>query len=326
MDLIAEIGGNHKGNFDLAKELVVDACLSKANIIKLQLYSANALVNKGADSDRHRHFRKFELTKKQYLILISIIKSSGKKFCASVWDPEMFSWVIPHVDVIKIGSGDITCLPLIEKLLDYKKDIVLSSGLCSEDEVDFVYSWISERVSPQFLREKVTLMQCTSMYPIPNKEANLQVLTSFSSKYKCKIGYSDHTMGLDAIMQAISMQVDSIEYHYTLDKADTSFRDNLVSLEKADVEILHLYISKIFVLLGSPIKSPTRTEIESNHITSFRRGCYAKKDLKKGQKIRQSDIIFQRPFLENSLSPMFFQENKKEYLIKSDIKAGQIIY
>jgi N,N'-diacetyllegionaminate synthase len=325
MEFIAEIGGNHKGDFGLAKKLVEDACMSKSTAIKLQLYSANGLVSRKADPTRFDHFTTFELSKDEYIELIQMIKSSGKKFCASVWDESMFDWVLPYIDVLKIGSGDFNCLPIIQEVLSYEKEIILSTGLCFKNEVDQVYSWIKSRVSSEFLREKVTLMQCTSMYPIPANEVNLSVVDSYRASYDCKVGYSDHTLGNEALQLAIAMQVDSIEYHYTLNKADSSFRDNLVSLERDDVEYLNLYWAKVSQLRGYNEKRPTKSELDSNHVYSFRRGCYAKRDLYSGEIISSNDVLFRRPFVKNSLSPTTFVSENSEYKVKTKIKKGDII-
>ncbi|MDG1707544.1 MAG: N-acetylneuraminate synthase family protein [Emcibacteraceae bacterium] len=325
MELIAEIGGNHKGNWSQALELVSDACKSSSDVIKLQLYSADGLVSKNTDKIRHEHFKQFELSKNEYIELFKLIKKSGKKVCASVWDVNMLHWALPFIDVVKIGSGDFTYLPLVLELLSYKKEVIISSGLSTADEVDKVMGFIQSNVTEEYFCSNITLMQCTSMYPIPHKEANLEVINSFKQKYDCKIGYSDHTMGIDALKTAIAIGVDSVEFHYTLNKADNSFRDNLVSLERLEVEKLKLFISNIDTLKGSKQKKPTDSEISSNHVYSFRRGCYAKRDLSKGEVIKSSDIMFLRPHGPGCLSPLYFDSKLKTYVVTSDVKKGEVI-
>jgi len=307
---IAEIGGNHKGDFELAKSIVKDCLLSEADIIKLQLYSADGLVNEKYDPNRHQHFKKFELTKTQYIKLAKMIKDEGKLFCASVWDLQMMDWIKEYVDVWKIGSGDFTSLPIIKNVLKENKLTILSTGLCNIHEVDEVMNYCNKNC----LSENIILMQCTSMYPIPDSEANLSVVNLYKEKYGIKVGYSDHTMGCDALKIALSMGVAAVEFHYTLNKADTSFRDNLVSLNRLDVNELHHWKEKVYLFMGNQKKSPTTSELNNQHISSFRRGVYANRKIKKGEIINLNDIVLLRPYIEGGLSPL---ELVEEFKLKS---------
>lgn len=324
-EFIAEIGGNHKGDFTLATKLVTEACESGSDVIKLQLYTAKGLVNEKYDLTRFNHFKKFELKKEEYIALAKIVKASGKKFCASIWDIKMFDWIIDYVDIIKIGSGDFTYLPLIKQLLKLEKEIILSTGLCNEVEVKEVMTFIKKNTTSDFFKNYITIMQCTSMYPIPENESNLNVINNFKNNYNCKIGYSDHNIGMDALKIALDMGVNSIEFHFTLNKADTTFRDNLVSLETDDVKALKLYEKKTITIKGSHIKKPSDSEIESGHNLSFRRGCYAKRSITKGEIINEDDIIFLRPYIENSLSPLFFNTSNKKLKVLKDLEKLEVI-
>jgi N,N'-diacetyllegionaminate synthase len=323
---IAEIGGNHQGDFAKARELVKSACNSKSDIIKFQLYSADGLVNESYDKQRFEHFQKFELSKAEYLELFDIVKNSKKKLCASVWDPKMFNWAIDKLDIIKVGSGDFTCLPLILELIEFDKPIILSTGLCNQQEVDIVLKSLIDKMGQCRFNKQIGILQCTSMYPIPEIEANLNVMNFFKQSYACKVGYSDHTIGLDALKLAISLSADYIEYHFSLNPADTSFRDNLVSLTPHEIDLIYLYAKKVSVLLGSSQKKPTITEITSNHVNSFRRGCYAKKNLIKGQQITKDDLVFKRPYLEGALSPLIFKSKFSSYVLSKDFEKNELIY
>lgn len=314
---IAEIGGNHKGDFHLAKKIVSDCIKSNVDVIKLQLYSANGLVNSKYDPNRHSHFKNFELTQQQYITLAKMIKNSGKLFCASVWDLNMLDWISPYVDIWKIGSGDFTSLPIISDVLRKNKLTILSTGLCSDDEIKKVVNYCIEKHQ----RKKILLMQCTSMYPIPDNEANLAVIENYKKNYDIKIGYSDHTLGIDALKVSISMGVDAVEFHYTLNRADTSFRDNLVSLNSLDVNELALWREKNYILKGTHNKKPTESEISNGHVDSFRRGVYVNRKIKKGEKVNFNDLILLRPYVPGGLSPIdldkdisFIAEKDYDYL------------
>ena len=297
---IAEIGGNHMGDYEKAKQLVENCIKTDVEVIKLQLYTAKGLVNEKYDNVRHHHFKKFELTKDEYIKLAKLIRSSGKQFCASVWDIDMMDWISDYVDIWKIGSGDFTSLPLISKVLDHGKPTILSTGLSNFNEVKKVieYCTLNHDIN------QLLLMQCTSMYPIPDSEVNLSVINTYKDNFNVSLGYSDHTIGIDALKSSLSMNIEAVEFHYTLNKTDTSFRDNLVSLDYNDVRELSVWRDKVSLYMGSSIKCPTLSEISSGHINSFRRSVYANKKIKKGEIINTEDIILLRPFMNGSLSPL----------------------
>ena len=133
--LIAEIGGNHEGDFGYAKRLTKLAIDSDADVVKFQMYSGNTLVNPVEAPDRHKHFKKFELSKQQYIELAEMVTQAGKMFMASIWNVEMIDWVDKYNPIYKIGSGDLLTWPLLAHLATRNKPIILSTGLATEEEV-----------------------------------------------------------------------------------------------------------------------------------------------------------------------------------------------
>ena len=133
--LIAEIGGNHQGSFEKAKEICELAINSGANCVKFQLYTAENLVNKTLAQDRFEHFQKFELTKDEHIYLAKRCLDSGVDYTASVWDLEMFEWIEPYLNFIKVGSGDLTAYNFLKEFSKTNKPIVLSTGLSFKKEV-----------------------------------------------------------------------------------------------------------------------------------------------------------------------------------------------
>ena len=115
---IAEIGGNHEGDFEYAKRLTSLAISSGADAVKYQIYTGNTLVSSMEDPERNSHFKKFELTNEQYLELIRMVDTGNALPMASVWDKNMLSWVDPILPIHKVGSGDLTCYPILEMLLE----------------------------------------------------------------------------------------------------------------------------------------------------------------------------------------------------------------
>ena len=298
---IAEIGGNHEGNYDEALRLTQLAIDCNVDAIKFQIYSGGTLVNKNIDEQRHAHFKKFELSVDEYKSLSLICASNDIAFLASVWDQELFDTFIPDMPLIKIGSGDANCFPFIEKLMFFQKPLLISTGLCSLDEVDEIVNFV-DSVDPCFRQQNLLcLLQCTSMYPIPFEEANLSVVDLYRNRYGVPVGYSDHTVGTIALELAISRGVDVIEFHFTDSRISRTFRDHQVSLLPSEVLQLNDYEFKVNELMGTQQKNPTRSEEASGHLTSFRRSVYASRTILKGQRITNDDLILLRPSVDSSL-------------------------
>jgi N,N'-diacetyllegionaminate synthase len=133
--IIAEIGGNHEGNFDYAKKLLCDAADSGAHAVKFQTYVGDKIVSKVEGETRNKHFKKFELSNEQWLELIDLAQKEGIMFMSSVWDLDSLELVDPHVSVHKIGSGDLTNYPLIEKILAKEKPTLFSTAMATMEEV-----------------------------------------------------------------------------------------------------------------------------------------------------------------------------------------------
>lgn len=292
--LIAEIGGNHQGDFEKACELTKMAIESGAQAIKFQIYYADTLVSQRESEDRHKHFKKFELTHSQHLELAKMVKESGRMYSASIWDEESISVFAEHLDFIKIGSGDLTAYNLLKKFAELSKPIIISTGLSNLEEIIACVQFLRSCNDYYTKKESLTLLQCTSMYPISLSDVNLNVLKQYES-LNCLIGYSDHTKGIDALQQAVSAGVDVLEFHFTDDKTNDSFRDHQVSLDLNDVWSLKEYIRKVNVILGIGDKHPLQIEISSEHVRTFRRSIYLRRDVPKGAVFTEDDLITLRP-------------------------------
>lgn len=304
--LIAEIGGNHEGDFAIAKELLYSALNTECDVVKFQIYTGDTLVNPKLSPDRNKHFKKFELSIDQYHELAEITEAHGKEFNASIWDIKLFEQFEKYLKFIKIGSGDMTNYPLLRQMAATELPIVLSTGLSTFKEVKDVISFLTKESEIYQNKRNLCVLQCTSMYPIPNSEANLNVLSNYSS-LGVDIGYSDHTTGSNALVTAYTLGARTLEFHFTLNNLRSrSFRDHKVSLSEFDVAELIQRLNEVDVLLGSPNKSPTESELESGHINSFRRGIYLNKKLCKGEIVNFEDLVFLRP--EVGLSARYFEQ------------------
>lgn len=293
--VIAEIGGNHEGDFEYAKYLTKLAAQSGADAVKFQIYTGGTLVNKKYDPKRYKHFKKFQLKKHEYIELAILCKKLGTNFMASVWDLDAISYIDKYIQIYKIGSGDLTSYNLIKKFLKTSKPIIISTGLAKFKEVKEVINFINS-TDPNYINEKkIALLQCTSMYPIPDKDANLNVINLYKEKFGIDVGYSDHTEGSLAIEVAVAMGAEIIEVHFTDSRENKSFRDHKVSLTKDELKKFIRYIKKVKTLKGSSIKKPTLSEENNNHVQSFRRAIYPVKSLPRGHIIKEKDLVTRRP-------------------------------
>ena len=305
--LIAEIGGNHEGDFGVAKELLFSALETDVETVKFQIYTGDSLVNKVLSPDRNLHFKKFELSIDQYKELAELTISKGKDFNASVWSYDLFLEFKNYLSFIKIGSGDLTNYPLIEKFCQHKKPIFISTGLSYFSEVENVVKFIESQNEFYKQPENICVLQCTSMYPINNSDVNLAVLNRYSN-FKYSVGYSDHSIGHNALLYAYIMGAKILEFHFTLESLRNTkeFRDHRVSLINDEVNILTKKISEFDLMLGSDIKEPLNIELKNNHEKTFRRAIYFNKNLSAGHIVQKEDLIYLRPF--EGISPENFKD------------------
>lgn len=291
--LIAEIGGNHEGDFDYAQRLTNLAIDSGADFIKYQIYTGDSLVNPIEGEVRNKHFKKFELTREQHIQLAEKCSKNNVGYMASVWDIDAFEWIDPYISVYKIGSGDLTAYPVIEQIAKKGKPIILSTGLSYEAEVLDAVKFI-QSVNPIYTsREYLAILQCTSMYPIPPKDANLNVMHRFRELMDVAIGYSDHTEGAKALEIAYAMGAEILEFHFTDNREGKTFRDHKVSLTNQEVKDLAENLRTISALSGAYEKKPL--QVEGDHLTTFRRALYPAQDITINTVINRSHLVSLRP-------------------------------
>ena len=293
--LIAEIGGNHEGDAVYARELTKLAIQSNVDVIKYQIYSGSKLVNKKIAPERTQHFKNFELDQEIHIELAQLCLKNNIAYSASIWDETIIDWIDPYLSFYKIGSGDLTAYPLLEKIAQKQKPIVLSTGLSSLEEIREAVKYIESINSFYKKCNNLAILQCTSLYPNADEDVNLNVIKTLTGTFKNPIGYSDHTTGTDALRVAYSMGAKILEFHFTDTIENKTFRDHFVSLTPLDVKNLIENIRLINRLQGSNDKIPLQKEIDTNHLKSFRRGVYPTRDIKKGEVISVNDITILRP-------------------------------
>ena len=317
--LIAEIGGNHEGDFGRAKDLVNMAIECEVDFIKLQTYFADTLVEKTIAPDRWAHFKKFELSIEQHIELAELVTNQGKNYLSSIWDINSYTQLEKYLTYIKIGSGDAISYSFLKQAALIGKPIILSTGLCTLNEVSSSIGTLRE-INPIYKKpEFIYVLQCTSMYPIPMMEANLNVMNEYR-KFNCRVGYSDHTLGKFALEVAALLGAEMLEFHFTDDKEKTSFRDHQVSLVTEDIKELNIFFDNAIEVCGSAEKKPTQSEKDNDHIRTFRRGTYLQRNIISGSVIAKDDLIEKRPLNDGlAYSELIGKKANK------DLNVGQFI-
>lgn len=296
--LIAEIGGNHEGNIQWALQMIEDAAESGANAVKFQSYSASELVNSKLDKTRFDHFNNFILNDKEWSLLKEKALSCGVDFLTSIWDIEGFKEIMSDMPIIKVGSGDLTNYKYLHEFALTSKPIIISTAMATLTEVTDAISFIQSTNPIYHSKDMLCIMHCVAMYGDPKDNyANLDSVLALQDHFpNANIGYSDHTIGFDAMLTAKSMGVNIFEFHFTFDKS-RDFRDHHISLSKDDLCEFKIKIDRINNFKGLKTVSAI-SEIETpQRIKEFRRACYLKKDIKKGEKITQELLITLRPNL-----------------------------
>jgi len=293
--MIAEIGGNHEGDFGVAKAMAEQAIGSGADCVKFQIYRGDTLVSPVESPDRHKHFQRFELLPEQHIELAEMCHSAGVQYLSSVWDMDMLDLVDSYMDFYKVGSGDLTAWPILKELTRRGKPLLLSTGLANLDEIVQTVKRLQKFDARYGEPEWLCLLQCTSMYPIPGSDAQLRVMDTLRQATGLSVGYSDHTVGSDAIRAAVAMGAKVIEFHFTDTRDGKEFRDHKVSLTAPEVRELMADIEQITSFLGNGVKVPQESELANGHEVSFRRGVYTNRTLNAGETIKESDLTLLRP-------------------------------
>jgi N,N'-diacetyllegionaminate synthase len=318
--MIAEIGGNHLGDFEYAKRLTELAIDADVDYVKFQLYSGDTIVSKGESPDYNAHFKNFELDKEKYIYLAEMCRLRNVGYMASVWTTEYIEWIDPFMTIYKVGSGDLTAYPILEKIASKKKPILLSTGLSILEEVidavGFIQSIDNRYKDPAYL----ALLQCTSMYPILPADANLLAMDTLRKATGLHVGYSDHTEGTKALSVAVAMGAEILEFHFTDRREGQTFRDHKVSITRDEVNELQAEIALILSLRGDGIKRPL--ESESEHHITFRRAVYPLCDVTAGTPLTVDNLTVLRPNHGIDARDFWQVLNKKS---RVDLKAFQKI-
>ncbi len=320
--VIAEVGNNHEGNFNLAKRMILQAKKSGADAVKFQTIIPE-LLNVISDKKRIKQLKKYQFSFEQFKKLSDYSKKNKIIFISTPTDLSSAGFLNKIQKYFKIASGDNDFYPLIKKIASFNKPILLSTGLSDYKDIQNAKRLIFNEWKKKGLKKNtLTLMHCVSSYPVEKKYANLTAIKSLKNKFKdCTIGYSDHTIGILACTIAVAYGARVIEKHFTLNKNQSNFRDHKLSADPSEMRQLVENIRLQELMRGNGIK---KLEVcEKNYIKSLRRSAVASRNLKKNKTIIEQDIKWVRSQSGIKIKDKKAVLGKK---LKKNIVKDQIIF
>ena len=308
--IIAEAGVNHNGDINLARQLVDKAKEAGADIIKFQTFNLDSIVSKFAEMADYQKdnigkietqkemLKKINLSYEAFSELYNYCKKGGIRFLSTPFDIGSIHFLNDMVPFWKIPSGEVTNYPYLVEIAKTGKPVIMSTGMCELQEIDEAIKVLKTNGTSD-----ITLLHCNTQYPTPYKDVNLRAMETLRNRYKVKVGYSDHTKGIEVPIAAVALGAEVIEKHFTLDKKLPG-PDHKASLEPNELAAMVSSIRNIEETLGSPIKIVSDSEREN--IAIARKSIVAAKNIKKGEVLTIYNLTTKRP--GTGISPMRWNE------------------
>jgi N,N'-diacetyllegionaminate synthase len=311
--IIAEAGVNHNGSVEIAKRMIEVAKECGADAIKFQTFKAEEVVSKYAPKAEYQKqttgeieshlqmLKKLELSFDDFIVLKEYCDKLGIMFLSTPFDFESIDFLNSlGLEIFKIPSGEITNLPYLEKIGKLRKKVILSTGMADlgeiEDALDILTSCGTKK-------EDITILHCNTEYPTPYEDVNLLAMLTIKEAFKVKVGYSDHTPGIEVPIASVALGASVIEKHFTLDR-NMQGPDHKSSLEPNELKAMVKAIRNVEKALGDGIKKPSPSEIKNKIIV--RRSIVAKRNIKRGEIFNEENITVKRP--ATGISPMRWYE------------------
>lgn len=288
--IVAEIGNNHEGDVSVAEELIARAAECGADAVKFQTLRPECLV-RPTDAERLARLRAFALSRDDFVHLAECASRAGVLFLSTPLDLNAVDDLEPLVAAYKIASGDNDFLPLLERVAQTRKPVVLSCGLASLTQLQHAVAWL--RHHWRQADPGLAALHCVSGYPVPPEQANLSAISTLRSALDCTVGYSDHTIGIEAAVLAVAAGARIVEKHFTLDHDYSEFRDHKLSADPVELAELVRRIRHAERLLGSGEKTVQPCEWEG--AVAFRRSIAVRCDLPAGHVLCWDDLVWLRP-------------------------------
>lgn len=306
--IIAEAGVNHNGSLRLAKKLIDGAAESGADAVKFQTWKTELLVTQAAEQASYQientgtvesqfdMLKKLELTYDNFLELKQYCDAKKILFMSTPDEAVSATFLSGLQEIFKVGSAEITNLPFLRHIGGLGKQIIISTGMAHLEEIKNALDVLVCAGTP---KERITVLHATTEYPCPMNEVNLCAMETIRTTFGVKVGYSDHTQGIEIAIAAVAMGATIIEKHFTLDRSLPG-PDHKASLELADLKSMISCIRNIEFAMGDGIKRPTPSE--SRNIQIVRKSIVASRVIKTGEIFSLENLTIKRPGL--GISPM----------------------
>ncbi len=313
--IIAEAGVNHNGDIELAKKLIDVAVDAGVDYVKFQTFKSESLVSKFAKKASYQientkdavesqlqMLKKLELSNSQHFELVQYCNNKNISFFSTAFDLESLSFLKElGLNIVKIPSGEITNLPYLRKAAALFKEVIISTGMSSMVEIEEA---LDVFLQAGIKKNDITILHCNTEYPTPMSDVNLNAMLTIQKMFGVKVGYSDHTMGIEVPIAAVALGGTMIEKHFTLDRSLPG-PDQLASLEPDELKNMVYSIRNIEKAIGGTgIKEPSESEIKN--ISIARKSIVAKTSIQKGDRFTEFNITTKRPGM--GLSPMKWDE------------------
>lgn len=327
--IIAEAGVNHNGSLERAFEMVQAAARSGADAVKFQTFNADSLVTRSAAKARYQGetgtqyemLKCLELTEQEFREIFEHCKQEGIEFLSTPFDREILTFLLDlGVKKIKVGSGDMNNADLLVRMGQSGLPVILSTGMADLEEIELSLGAIACGVfgemnfgtetfrriydsyeGKQALLSRVTVLHCTTAYPTPPNQANVLAMRTLAEKLHLPVGYSDHTLGIEAPIAAVALGAEIIEKHFTIDRALPG-PDHAASMEPDELEVMVSAIRKTETLLGTGQKGPV--EVEKENAPAARKSLVALRPIAKGERFTEQNLGSKRP--GGGISPLMY--------------------
>lgn len=329
--IIAEAGVNHNGDPAIAGQMVEIAAKAGVDYIKFQTFTTEKLVTREAkqaayqqrnlhgtgDNSQYAMLKRLELGQEEHYRLEEHCRRCGIGFLSTAFDVDNLRFINGlNIDYLKIPSGELTNYPYLCQVASFGKPVILSTGMADLSETVDAVTLLEEHGLP---RSRIVVLHCTTEYPAPPEEVNLNALATLRNATGCKVGYSDHTMGIEIAIAAVALGAQVIEKHFTLDRTLPG-PDQAASLEPGELARLVCSIRTVEAALGDGIKKPSRRERENAEVA--RKSIVAARNIARGERFTEENLTTKRP--GSGISPMRWREIL-ERTAKRDFAADELI-
>lgn len=299
--IIAEAGVNHNGNFEIAKQLVTKAKEVGADAIKFQIWKTENIVTQSSSKAPYQDMKmgetisqfdmlkQLELPYQKFVLLKNYCDSIGIEFMATADEYESAAFINPYINKIKIGSAELTDLPFLKKIASFNKEVILSTGMANLKEVSSAVGILEEN---NLNRDKINILHAHTDYPSKFNDINLRSIVTLKNEFHLNIGYSDHSLGIEAPIAAVALGARIIEKHFTLDN-NMYGPDHSCSLDVKTFNKMVKAIRNIETALGTGEKKPSKSELDN--MPFIRKSIVASRYIRQGEVLSENNITVKRP-------------------------------